>query len=162
VDLARRLEEAKKGTDPTAKVTPDFVDIVCPKCKGNGSECEECWGAGRREYYEGTAQYERYALVEKLSRQVADLAKTPQAPLALLPESETAGPIVQNKPPTPQPLPAGPPPSGLAIPKTVEEMIKKADEFHESAKTHLEKSKAASDNATWIDEGMKSLSDFKN
>ena len=50
----------------------------------------------------------------------------------------------------------------MVIPKTVEEMIKKADEFHETAKTHLEKSKAASDNATWIDEGMKSLSDFKN
>jgi hypothetical protein len=166
-DLARRLEEAKKGTDPTAKVTPDFVDIVCPKCKGNGGECEECWGAGRREYYEGTAQYERYALVEKLSRQVSELAKTPVTPLALppLPESEGAAPVVQGPrpaPAVPQPLPAGPPPAGLAIPKTVEEMVKKADDFHESGKGHLEKSKAASDNATWIDEGMKALSDFKN
>ncbi|HVR86444.1 MAG TPA: hypothetical protein VMU54_19130, partial [Planctomycetota bacterium] len=33
---------------------------------------------------------------------------------------------------------------------------------HESGKTHLEKSKAASDNASWIDEGVKALSDFKN
>ena len=41
-------------------------------------------------------------------------------------------------------------------------MIKKADEFHETGKTHLEKSKAASDNQTWIDEGVKALSDFKN
>ncbi len=163
VDLARRLEEAKKGTDPTAKITTDFVDIVCPKCKGNGSECEECWGAGRREYHEGTAQYERYALLEKLARQLGDLVKNPLAPLALpaLPESEASAPVVIEKR-TPQPLPAGKPPAGMEMPKTVDEMIKKADDLHASGKTHLEKSKAASDNATWIDEGMKALSDFKN
>jgi hypothetical protein len=164
VDLTRRLEEAKKGIDPGAKVTADFVEIACTRCKGNSSDCEECWGTGRREFTEGTATFERYALVDKLSRQLADLAKTPVAPLSLaaLPESEGAPLVVVPKPVAPQPLPAGPPPSGLAIPKTVEEMVKKADEFHESAKGHLEKSKAASDNATWIDEGMKALSDFKN
>lgn len=165
LDLTHRLEEAKKGLDPTAKLTPDFVDIVCPRCKGNGFDCEECWGAGRREYYEGTAQYERYALVEKVSRQLGDLAKSPAPALTLppLPESEGAPPVVQApRPAAPTPLPAGPPPGGLAIPKTVDEMVKKADEFHESAKGHLEKSKAASDNSTWIDEGMKALSDFKN
>jgi hypothetical protein len=168
VSLSRRLEEAKKGLDPTAKLTPDFVDIVCPRCKGNGSECEDCWSAGRREYYEGTAQYERYALVDKLTRQLEDLAKSPIQPPALgpLPESETAAPLAQNpaaRPATPAPaLPAGPVPGGLALPKTVEEMIKKADEFHESGKSHLEKSKAAADNQTWIDEGVKALSDFKN
>ena len=162
-DLTRRLEEAKKGTDPTAKMTPDYVDILCPKCKGNGGECEECWGAGRREYPEGTAQFERYALLEKLTRQVGDLVKSPLAPLALppLPESEASAAVVIEKR-TPQPLPAGKPPAGMDMPKTVDEMIKKADEFHASAKTHLEKSKAASDNAVWIDEGMKALSDFKN
>jgi hypothetical protein len=162
-DLARRIEDAKKGTDPTAKVSPDFVDIVCPKCKGNGGECEECWGAGRREYVEGTAQYERYALLEKLGRQAGDLAKNPLLPLSLppLPESEGSAPVVIERR-TPQPLPAGKPPAGMEMPKTVEEMIKKADDFHASGKTHLEKSKAASDNATWIDEGMKALSDFKN
>jgi hypothetical protein len=163
VDLTHRLEDAKKGIDPTAKLLGDLVDIVCPKCKGGGSECEECWGAGRREYFEGTPQFERYAVVEKLTKQLADLAKAPLAPLALaaLPESESA-PVAQAPKPAPQPLPAGPPPPGVAIPKTVEEMVKKADEFHETAKGHLEKSKAASDNATWIDEGMKALADFKN
>jgi hypothetical protein len=162
-DLARRIEEAKKGTDPTAKVTADYVDIVCPKCKGGGGECEECWGAGRREYPEGTAQFERYALLEKLGRQAGDLAKSPLAPLTLppLPDSEAAAPVVLEKR-APQPLPAGKPPAGMDMPKTVDEMIKKADDFHASGKTHLEKSKAASDNATWIDEGMKALSDFKN
>ncbi|MBI3855418.1 MAG: hypothetical protein HY293_06980 [Planctomycetes bacterium] len=163
LDLTRRLEEAKKGADPTAKLTTDFVEVVCPKCKGGAGECEECWGAGRREYYEGSAQYERYALVEKLTKQAADLAKSPQPPLALapLPESE-GGAVAQVPRPAPQPLPAGPVPGNLAMPKTVEEMIKKADELHESGKSHLEKSKAASDNATWIDEGMKALFDFKN
>jgi hypothetical protein len=153
-DLSRRLEEAKKGLDPTAKLTADFVDVVCPRCKGNGSECEDCWSAGRREYYEGTAQFERYALVEKLTRQLDDLAKSPPAPPSLppLPESESAA-VAQN--------PAAAP-GGLALPKTVEEMIRKADDFHESGKAHLEKSKTAPDNATWIDEGVKALSDFKN
>ncbi len=164
VDLTRRLEEARKGIDATAKVTADFVEVACTRCKGNSSDCEECWGTGRREFTEGTATFERYALVDKLSRQLADLAKTPLTPLALgaLPESESAPVVAAPKPVTPQPLPAGPPPSGMAIPKTPEEMVKKADEFHESGKGHLEKSKAASDNATWIDEGMKALSDFKN
>jgi hypothetical protein len=167
-DLTRRLEEAKKGLDPTAKLTADFVDVVCPRCKGNGSECEDCWSAGRREYYEGTAQFERYALVEKLTKQLDDLAKAPATPPSFppLPESESAGPLAQNpgpKPATPPPaLPAGPVPGNIALPKTVEEMIKKADEFHESGKDHLSKSKAATDNAVWIDEGVKALSDFKN
>ena len=164
-DLTHRLEEAKKGIDPTAKLLGDLVDVVCPKCKGGGGECEECWGAGRREYFEGTPQFERYAIVEKITKQLADLAKNPLPPLALppLPESESAPAAQGPRPaPQPQPLPAGPAPAGLAIPKTVDEMVKKADEFHESGKTHLEKSKAASDNATWIDEGMKALSDFKN
>jgi hypothetical protein len=74
--------------------------------------------------------------------------------------------VAQNpapRPATPAPaLPAGPVPGNLALPKTVEEMIKKADEFHETAKMHLEKSKTATDNAVWIDEGVKALSDFKN
>lgn len=163
VDLARRLEEAKKGLDPTAKLTTDVVDVVCPRCKGSG-ECEDCWSAGRREYYEGTAQYERYALVGKLTRQLDELAKSTLAPYtpAPLPESEAAAAPVVQKPATPDPLPAGPVPGGLVLPKTIDEMIKKADELHETAKAHLEKSKAAPDNATWIDEGVKALSDFKN
>ena len=163
LDLTRRLEDAKKGIDPTAKLLGDLVDIVCPKCKGSGSDCEECWGVGRREYAEGTSQFERYAVVERITKQLADMAKNPLGPLALapLPESESA-PVAQAPKPAPQPLPAGPPPAGLAIPKTVDEMVKQADEFHEKAKGHLEKSKAASDNATWIDEGMKALASFKN
>jgi hypothetical protein len=169
VDLTRRLEEAKKGADPTAKLTADYVDVLCPRCKGNG-ECEDCWSAGRREYYEGTAPYERYAVIERLARQLSDLAKAPwTAPeLGPLPESETPAALAQNpaaKPPQPSPapaLPAGPAPAGLAMPKTVEEMIKKADDLHETAKGHLERSKAASDNAVWIDEGVKALADFKN
>jgi len=164
VDLTRRLEEAKKGADPTARLTADFVELACTRCKGNSSDCEECWGAGRREFTDGTAQFERYALIEKISRQVADLAKTPTAVLTLaaLPESEAAAPVaVAPRPVVANPLPAGPAPAGMEIPKTPEEMVKKADELHESGKGHLEKSKAASDNATWIDEGMKALADFK-
>jgi hypothetical protein len=109
-------------------------------------------------------------VIERLARQLSDLAKAPwTAPeLGPLPESETPAALAQNpaaKPPQPSPapaLPAGPAPAGLAMPKTVEEMIKKADDLHETAKGHLERSKAASDNAVWIDEGVKALADFKN
>lgn len=162
-DLTRRLEEAKKGLDPTAKLNADYVDVVCSRCKGNG-ECEDCWSAGRREFYEGTAAFERYALVEKLTRKLDELAKATAAPLspAPLPESESAPAMAQNPAPKPAPaLPAGPAPGGVVLPKTVEEMVKKADEHHESGKAHLEKSKSAPDNATWIDEGVKALADFK-
>jgi hypothetical protein len=157
-DMTRRLEEAKKGVDPSAKLTPDYVDVVCPKCKGAGGNCEDCWGTGRREYYEGTSQFERYAAVDKLTRQLADPAKAPSAPpaLALLPEIE-AGPVA----PQVAKLSPGPSSPAVAIPSSVDEMIKKADVHHESGKAHLEKSKATSDNATWIDEGMKALADFK-
>ena len=56
---------------------------------------------------------------------------------------------------------AGPGPA-IAIPKSVEEMIRKADEFHETGKSHLEKSKASQDNAVWQDESIKALQDLKN
>ncbi|MBV8879310.1 MAG: hypothetical protein JO332_05075, partial [Planctomycetaceae bacterium] len=127
-DLTRRLEEAKKGLDPTAKLTADYVDVLCPRCKGNG-ECEDCWSAGRREYYEGTAVFERYAVVDRLARQLDELSKAPLIlpELGPLPESESTEPLAQNpasKPATPPAaLPAGPVPGGLALPKTVEEMI---------------------------------------
>ena len=102
--------------------------------------------------------------MERLTRKLEELAKATAAPLspAPLPESESAPAMAQNPVPKPAPaLPAGPAPGGVVLPKTVEEMIKKADEHHESGKTHLEKSKAAPDNATWIDEGVKALADFK-
>jgi hypothetical protein len=53
---------------------------------------------------------------------------------------------------------------GVSVPENLQlspdaflDMIKKADEHHESGKIHLEKSKSAPDNATWIDEGVKAL-----
>ncbi|HEX7899239.1 MAG TPA: hypothetical protein VF950_15845 [Planctomycetota bacterium] len=159
-DVARRLDDAKKGADATAKFSPDVVDIVCPKCKGSGGECEECWGGGRREFSYGTGPYERYALIDRLTKQVADLAKAPAVPpaLAALPLAEAdAG--TPAKPVTPvTPLPGGP----LVIPKSVEEMLRKADTLYESGKVHLEKSKASNDNAVWIEEGLLAVKDLRD
>jgi hypothetical protein len=158
--VAQRFADAKKDLDPTAKLTDDTVDIVCPKCKGNGRDCEECWNVGRREYAIGTSQFERYAVAQRLERQLKELEKVP-APvptLAPLPDAETA--VAQAPKVTPPvPIPAGP---SIAIPQTVEDMIKKADELHESGKAHLEKSKASRDNAVWQDEAIKALQDLKN
>jgi hypothetical protein len=159
-DAVRRLEDAKRGADATAKFSPDVVDVVCPKCKGSAGECEDCWGAGRREFVFGTSGYERYALIDRLSKQVADAAKAPPPPPALaeLPLAEAAAGA--PPPPTPAPLvlPGGP----VVIPKSIEEMLRKADSLYESGKVHLEKSKASNDNAVWIGEGMLAVKDLRD
>jgi hypothetical protein len=160
-DLARRLEEAKRGVDPQAKVTPDYVDVACPKCKGAGGMCEDCWGSGRREYLEGSAQYERYAIVQRLERQLGEAQKTVLAPppLAALPDNEAVGALSQK--PSELPSAKRKPIEAPTIPKTVDEMVAKADLLHASGEEHLNKSKSARDNEVWIDEAHKALVDLK-
>jgi hypothetical protein len=161
-DLARQLAEAKKGLDPTAKMTPDYVDIACPKCKGSASNCEDCWATGRREYYDGTSQYERYALVERLERRLKEAAGPASAPaFGAVSSAEVAvAPGGAKPPPPPPPVPrVGP---MVAVPKTVEEILKKADELHETGKVHLEKSKSLGDAAGWIEEAVAAVTDLKN
>lgn len=153
-DLARRLEEARRGLDPAARLTDDYVDVPCPRCKGAGGDCEECWATGRREYYEGTPPYERYALARRLERRLRE-ADAPEAPPELVPwpaarETPAAGP-----PPPPPPVPP------VAVPETVEEIVRKADALHESGKEHLEKAKAASDPAAWGEEASRALRDLR-
>ncbi len=165
-DIVLRLAEAKKDLDPSAKATDDTVDIVCPKCKASGRECEECWNAGRREYTIGTSQFERYAVAQKFDRLLKEAQKGPPPIPALppLPEAEPTAALVQN-PAKPAPLPLNPaagPAATIPIPKTVEEMIRKADELHETGKSHLEKSKATNENGVWQDEAIKALMDLKN
>jgi hypothetical protein len=161
-ELARRLADAKKGADASAKISVDSVEIACPQCKGRGGSCEDCWGEGRREYTVGTSVFERYAVIERLTRSAASAA-APAAPvLAALPETETE---LAKAPPPAKPAPAPlvvPPGAPLVIPKTVEEMLKKADELYESGKVHLEKSKASTDTAVWVDEGLKAVGDLRN
>ncbi len=161
-DLARRHEEAKKGLDPSAKLTPDFVDVLCPRCKANGSDCEECWAAGRREYYEGTGMYERYALVEKLARQLKEAGAPPSAP-AVSAVAAAEKPVPEGAPKPPPPPPPVPRVGPMvAIPKTVEEILQKADELHETGKQHLEKSKSLGDGAGWVEEAVLAVTDLKN
>jgi hypothetical protein len=162
--LAAQLAEAKKGLDPSAKLTPDYLDLLCPRCKANGSECEECWATGRREYYEGTSQYERYALAQKLERQLKEaLAGGSAAPAfaALAPEPGAAASGSVASAPKPPPI-VVPPNAPIKIPGSIEEIIKEADRLHETGKKHLEASKASNDNAVWIDEGIKAVGDLRN
>ncbi len=164
-ELARRLEEARKGLDPTAKITPHTLEVTCPRCKGQGGECEECWGAGRREYYEGTPQYERYAAVERLKRRLEEAERAPPEPpkpgiIAAAEAATTAGP------PKPQPMqpPADQPrrpAAALPVPLEVRELIIKADAFHETGRAHLEKAKTSSDQAVWMEAAARALADLK-
>lgn len=155
-DLARRLEEARRGLDPAARLTDDYVDLPCPRCKGAGGDCEECWASGRREYYEGTPPYERYALARRLERRLQEAA-LPEAPPELvawphtpgLPAADPAGPSPRSSPPA------------VAIPATVEEIVQKADLLHETGKAHLEKAKSAADPALWGEEASRALQDLR-
>jgi hypothetical protein len=149
-DLARRLEEARRGLDPSARLTDDYVDVPCPRCKGAGGECEECWASGRREYYEGTPPYERYALARRLERRLQEAAG-PEAPPEIVPWPDAPVPPVSAPPPAP----------AVAIPSTVEDIVRKADALHESGKAHLEKAKAAADPAVWGEEASRALQDLR-
>lgn len=163
-DLARRLADAKKGADPTAKFSPDVVDVQCTVCKGRAGECEACWGAGRREYTFGTPQFERYALIDRINRQLGEAAKAaPPLPVfGPLPEAETPTAVAAAPVPGGTPAPLVPPVMNVAIPATVEEMIKKGDELYALGKEHLEKSKASGDNTVWIEEGLKAVAALRN
>jgi hypothetical protein len=162
-DLARRLEDARKDADPAAKFNAErgVVDVKCPRCKGAGGDCEECWASGRREHPEGSATYERYALIDRLARQKDAVAKAVPAPLPLLPPLPDADAPVGATPPPPPvvALPAGAP---VAIPKTVEEMIAKADALYQAGRGHLEKSKAAGSDAGWIEEGLQAVKTLRD
>jgi hypothetical protein len=157
--LAARLEEARKDLDPTAQIEENYVGLACARCAGKGVNCADCWATGRREYFEGTPQYERYALVERLERALAEADATPSAPpgFASLPASEPSGGEVVVIPEVTR-RPAG---GAAAIPRTLEEMIRKADALHETGRDHLERAKTTTDNATWIAEAELALDDLK-
>jgi hypothetical protein len=166
-DLARRLEDARKGADAAAKFNGEsgVVDVQCARCKGSGGDCEDCWGAGRREFVVGTPQFERYALIDRLTRQLAEASKPgPAAPPALppLPESDAVAAAPVPLPP-PDPLPAPTPGAPLVIPKSVDEMIARGDALFDQGKKQLEASKAAGTNATaWIEEGLKAVRSLRD
>ncbi len=158
-NLAERLTEMKKGLDPNAKFRPGAVEIACTRCSGKGGDCEACWRTGRVEHVEGTCQYERYALVQRLEQRIAKAAESTgppppfgffSVPRADLPTGRVRiGPVVKN--------PGGPVP----LPKAVEKMIKEADAFYASGCGHLTQAKRTRDNTTWIQESRLALDDLR-
>ncbi len=155
-----RLAEAKKGLDPTAKLTPEYVNVMCGKCAGKGEKCEECWGAGRREYFPGTPVFDKYALVKKLEEQFAQLSKASfgvstvdiQLHIAdnavdkdfkMPPPAKPPEPIgPQTPPPTPEPKGTG---RIADLPADLQEAIAKADVCHEEGKKAYDLAVAAGD-----------------
>lgn len=165
-ELARRLEEASKGLDPTAKLTPHTLEIACPRCKGKGGECEDCWSTGRREYFDGTPQYEHYARVERLKRQVEERGEPPPGPpvfgpLAAAEAATTAGPATPPPAWPPAADPARKPAAALPVPPSVQDLIRQADALHETGRANLEKAKTSSDPAVWMEAASRALADLK-
>ncbi len=166
-DLERRFQESQKGLDASAKLTDDLLDVTCARCQGKGGECEDCWGTGRREYFAGTGPYERYALARRLKRQVDEASQTaaaapPYSPIASSAPGAAPVAVAPRPPPVVNPGVPGALPSTLVVPKTVDEIMKMADELHETGKKHLEIAKATTDQALWVDEAVKALNDLRN
>lgn len=165
-ELQRLLKEVQKGLDPTAKLTDELLEVTCQRCQGKGGECEECWATGRREFFAGTAQYERYALADRLKRQLDESAQTIGPPAVALVEGGGSTPVAVAPPKPPpsviNPAVPGQPTRMLEVPKTVDEIIKKADKLHESGKKHLETAKSTNDEALWVDEAVKALNDLRD
>jgi hypothetical protein len=157
-ELSRRLQEAKKGLDPTARVTPDFVEVNCPKCRGAAGDCEECWSTGRREYFEGSAAYQRYALASRLERQWADAGKVAPPAFLALPRREDGQAVARPAPPPPPPA-APRTPAGL--PPDVESSIRRADDLQESGKAHLTRLRTSTDQNVWMEAAGRALADLR-
>lgn len=160
IDLTAQLKAAKMGLDASAVLTPQHVNVACPLCKGRGGECEGCWATGRREYYEGTPEYEKYAKVARLDRQLAELAKEAKRP-APMPDIKLTDPAA--KPPPPKPVDfgntkgAGTGGDIASLPPAIKETIAKADQASADGQKHLETAKTSGNNDTWIDESKKAL-----
>ncbi|HKS16872.1 MAG TPA: hypothetical protein VJU16_06140, partial [Planctomycetota bacterium] len=152
-----RLIDAKKGLDATAKLTPEYVNVTCGKCSGKGGACEECWGAGRREYHPGTPTYEKYAAARKLEDQLAQLSKASYGVSTADIQLHIADNSIDSTK-MPQPAPAEPPkppkPAGVGsgiggkisdLATELQERIAKADLMHEDGKKAYEKAAGAGD-----------------
>lgn len=170
-----RFEEARRGIEPTARIEADYVNLPCERCKGKGGSCEDCWGSGRIEYYDGTPEYAKYAAFKKLSDQMEEMAKASQTPAPGLSLDALIGPEpAARKPPPPRETPPPPPPpdpppaasrgvgSGIGgeisdLPADIQEMIAKADALHEEGKGHLERAKNNADTDVWVEESKKAV-----
>lgn len=170
-----QLAEAKKGLDPTAKLTPEFVNVTCGKCAGKGAACEECWGVGRREYFPGTPVHDRYAAAKKLEEQLALLSKASHGVSSAEIQLYIADNSVDKDfkmPGAAKDAPPPPPPakgvgSGIGgkiadLPADLQEKIKKADLLHQDGKKAFEKASAAGDdNEKRKDEAVKAKNNFR-
>lgn len=169
-DLTAQLKAAKQGLDASAVVGPNHVSLQCPICKGQAGECETCWGTGRREYFEGTPQYEKYAAASRLERQLAELSRdvvvAPPMPDVKLAEVVTqAKPVTPPPPPTPGPGPRPSPGTGgtiASLPESIRQQIGAAEAAYDEGCKNLEAAKGSgSDTQKWIDESRKALSKLR-
>ncbi|HEY3227376.1 MAG TPA: hypothetical protein VGK61_10335 [Planctomycetota bacterium] len=170
-----QLVQARLGLDPTAKLTPNFVNVPCVKCAGKGGSCEDCWGVGRREHYPGTPVYERYANAKKLEAQYDQLSKASLGVGTAEIQLKIEDNLLDHDfrlPPAPKDGPVQPPPpkapgvgSGIGgdisrLPEELRTKLAEADKLHEEGKAALMKAKASDDNAVWQSEAKKAVKCF--
>jgi len=174
-----QLAEAKKGLDPTAKLTPEFVNVPCGKCAGKGAACEECWGVGRREYFPGTPVHDKYSAAKKLEEQFALLSKASHgvssaeiqlyiADNSVDKDFKMPGPAKDAPEPPPSPPKTKGVGSGIGgkiadLPADLQERVLKADLHHENGKKAFERASAAGDdNEKRKDEAVKAKNHFRD
>ncbi|HEU4339324.1 MAG TPA: hypothetical protein VFS19_04585 [Planctomycetota bacterium] len=152
-----QLVDARKGIEPDAKLTTDFVNVKCDKCAGRGGACEACWGVGRREYFAGTPVHDKYLKVKKLEEQFALLSRaslgvsSDEIQLVIKDEYIDSGfqlPKAAEVPPPPPPKPGVG--SGIGgkiadLPQELRDAIAKADQLHQDGKKSYDLAVAAGD-----------------
>jgi len=164
--LRDQLAATRRQLDPKAVLSPGFVSVPCEVCKGAGGTCDSCWGVGRREYFEGTPQFQKYAAADRLARQLTDLAKLMRRPAPIEPLTLPEEIAAAKEPPKRDP-PKEPPKetakfSGIGgtigrLPDDLQQQLKKGDALHEEGKEHLAKAKETKDNDVWAAQSKKAL-----
>lgn len=153
--LTAQLKAAREGLDPTAKLLPGTLNVACTRCKGKEDECPDCWGTGRREFFEGNSLFERHRLAAGLAKRAADEKKESAAGPKLEPIADVEPELASGAAPAPKPAPPPPPvPERKPAPTATggaAEWIAKADTLYAAGVEHLKSVGAAGgDDAAWI------------
>ncbi|MHC4607021.1 MAG: hypothetical protein ACYTAF_08780, partial [Planctomycetota bacterium] len=80
-NITRSLMATLAKQSPDAEFGEGYVTVKCPKCRGSGGTCQECWGTGKRQYYEGSSKYEEYSTAKQLAERIGRFHPANAGPL---------------------------------------------------------------------------------